>query len=196
MVLYDHQSLSLLILPDVSFPSLEWFLPRHSLMKAHLNTGWGSSVDLCRSVSLQFPSLFYSVLGTPAILVSLHPWLCLFNSGNLYFVLETLSRQQVEATKGLTSSVPCLSGMLVLHCLVSDDLQNCCFKYFIGFCLFRPESLLLHLGQKSVYSFLLPRKFIVWMYQFVYSFPYWRDTLVPVFGNLNKASINIYMQLL
>lgn len=126
----------------------------------------------------------------------------LFNCSGLHqdslsqcFVLET--SQGGETTIGFPSLAFCLSGTIGPHCLVSTVLKTGVSRNLLIFVCFSQER------KYSLYYYTLVRRrnqfipfycqgySIAQIHQFVYSFTYWRARLFPVWGNLNKASINI-----
>lgn len=107
---------------------------------------------------------------------------------SLCCVLETLSRQQVETTMAFTSFASGLSGIIVLCCFRSSFLQTVvsCVIGFLFVSVERVNPVCYYTLVKRRNQFIpshCPEYSIVWMYQFVYSFTYWRLRLFLVFWN-------------
>lgn len=133
-------------MPDlVPYNPFEWLFPQSWAVSSHRCTAW-HSVDcsrktLCRSpeFSLQLSPLWYSVLRTPAVLVSTDSQLCLFNSralpGSAWVPLpEQWPGQSLQAVSWgihlicflfLRGHCPSFPLSIVLKTVVSHILSSC-----------------------------------------------------------------------
>lgn len=126
-----------------SHPRLRYILHTHTLISVLLITWRGPSVDLqssiCSSLLLQnnlvnSSHLGFRELSAPSPEPGEFSGICL--GSHLHCSLKKLLKQWAVKIVGLTSFVSYLSGITVLHCLVSTVLKNIVSYILSIFCLF------------------------------------------------------------